>query len=62
MEQTTRILVLAIIAICIIYDLCCMIRGWPTISAVVRVMDEQSGGIIKWFWLALWLHWFGPRW
>ena len=40
------------------YDIFAQLSGWQTISAVVRDIDKETGGLFRWFWLALWLHFF----
>lgn len=61
-EVTTRIFVAVAAAIIIIYDVFCMIFGWPTVSHTIRSMDQQVGGLVKWAWLGLWAHFFIPMW
>jgi hypothetical protein len=62
LENATRVIVYAIIFGLILYDLGCAIFGWATITRLVREIDAQCGGLIRWGWLALWLHFWGPFW
>lgn len=51
--MTSRIVVYATLALLIGYDLFCAITGRSTISAQVRYIDNECGGLIRWGWLAL---------
>ena len=61
-EIITRAVVWSVLAGCIGYDVLCVVFGWPTISHVVRELDHQCAGLIRWGWLALWLHFFVRAW
>jgi hypothetical protein len=54
----TRALCWGILAVCIIYDMLACAFKWTTISEMIRLMDFETGGLVRWFWLALWLHFF----
>ena len=54
----TRILVWSILIFSAAYDIVCALLGWPTISAVVRQIDNELGCLLRWTILALWCHWF----
>jgi uncharacterized membrane protein YuzA (DUF378 family) len=60
--MTSRIVVYATLGILFAYDLVCAIAGYPTITSQVRYIDNQCGGLIRWGWIALWLHFWGPFW
>ena len=57
-SNVTRMIVWAAILIIIGYDSLAVCFKWTTISHYVRVLDFQSGGLFRWLWLGLWLHWF----
>jgi len=40
------------------YDVLSVLFGWPTISQGVRDLDQESGQLVRWLWLALWFHFF----
>jgi hypothetical protein len=46
----------------IIYDVICVVLDWPTISSQMRIVDEATGHLFRWMWLALWFHWFVGNW
>ena len=54
----SRFLVWGIIIVCIIYDLLAFLLGWKTISATIREADFQTGTLIRWLLLGVWLHLF----
>lgn len=62
MSAITRFIVWAVMLGAIAYDIPCAYFGWLTISEEVREIDKELGGLFRWSWLALWLHWFCPLW
>lgn len=54
----TRIVIYTVIGLLVAYDLLCIWRGWPTISAVVRLINKDSGWLFAMGWIVLWVHWF----
>lgn len=57
-----RVIIYAVLVVVIGYDILCMTFGWPTVSQGVRDFDKELGGLFRWVWLALWLHWFVGLW
>lgn len=53
-----RIVVWTIILLVIVADVAAYEYRGQTVSAYVRALDVQLGGLLRWVWLALWLHFF----
>jgi hypothetical protein len=58
----TRTVIWCVLAVIAVWDTLAFSLGWPTISHCLRSMDEQSGTLLRWVMLALWLHLFLPAW
>jgi hypothetical protein len=56
--MNTKLIVWTTILLLIAYDVAAELLGWRTISAVVRDIDFETGTLFRWFWLALWFHFF----
>jgi hypothetical protein len=54
----SRIIVWAVTATLIIYDVIASLLRWPTISSQVRVIDHETTGLYRWILVGLWLHFF----
>ena len=54
----SRGIVAAVAALLVVYDVIAIANGWSTISAQVRVINEDSGWLVAWAIAGLWLHWF----
>lgn len=58
--NAARVMLYLAAAMLVTYDLVATWRGWPTISATVRVLDRESGSLLRWALVALMCHWFLP--
>ena len=54
----TRVLVYCVMLISVVYDLIAFARGWKTITSVLRDVDYQTGTLLRWAFVAIWLHLF----
>lgn len=58
----TRIIVWFVTAALIVYDVFCVIFGFPTISSTCRTIDKETNGLFLWLLLGIWMHLkFGHR-
>ncbi len=46
----------------VLYDMVCELRGWTTLSAAIRQIDNDIAGLLRWLLLGLWFHWFVGLW
>lgn len=54
----TRFLVWTAIIGLSLYDMACEAFGWPTVTSVVRTINDDSGWLLAWGLAAIWMHWF----
>jgi hypothetical protein len=55
---TTKWVVDLAIAALVAYDFWCAFKGWPTISATLRQMNQETNWLVGWLLAGLWLHVF----
>ena len=54
-----RFIVVGTILTVIVYDtVFCGFLGWKSITSQIRWANDQTDGLICYFWLAVWLHLF----
>jgi hypothetical protein len=54
----TKIVIYATFAAWFVYDLLADHFGWGSISAGIRYLDKDTGGIVRWIWFGLGFHFF----
>jgi hypothetical protein len=54
----SRVVIWTVTIALVIYDIVAALAGWSTISAQVRVVDQQTSGLFRWLLLGLWMHFF----
>lgn len=54
----SRIIIWIVTGCLVSYDLIAAWTGIPTISAQIRVVDQETSGLFRWLWLGLWAHFF----